>query len=108
MRAVLLRPGEGPQVVDIQYGLEAFQAAVGGYIQAVPGSWSDRYTLYANEEGLLLKLPFNLTWGGHALVGPVLFVGPVDFDGDDTELPEATALALVTDLAQKRGGGHGA
>lgn len=55
-----------------KYTLKDLQQAVGGYIEAVPGS---KARAYCNEEGLLLKLPYNVEASarfGIPLVGDVI------------------------------------
>lgn len=78
--------------------LEDYQAAVDGWIEAVDVP-ALGVTIYANEEGLIRRLPFNprasfLWWyhvpGAHhaMLVGDVIIVGAPDEDGDGTDAPE--------------------
>jgi Domain of unknown function (DUF3846) len=58
--------------------LEELQDAVGGYIEAVPGT---RSRAYCNEEGLLKKLPFNMEASlrfSQKLVGDVVELEPGD------------------------------
>ena len=86
--------------------LEDYQAAVGGWIEAVDVPPLG-ITTYVNEEGLLQKLPFNsratfLWWyelphvrHQTMLVGDAVVVGLPDGDGDSTDIPEAT-LTLLT------------
>lgn len=85
MRALKKNPGEGCKVIEIENDLHALQEAVGGYIEAVPISWS--CCILFDEEGRLKGLPYNMTCGGHDLFGPVLTVG---VDGEDfTDVPQA-------------------
>lgn len=53
--------------------LEAFQEAVGGYIEVV--TFAQGCCLICNEEGRLHHLPYNVTFLGHDFVGTVLVVG---------------------------------
>lgn len=90
--------------------LEDYQAAVGGWIEAVDVPPLG-ITTYVNESGLLLRLPFNaratfLWWyelphvRHHArLVGNAVMVGLPDLDGDSTDIPEST-LALLSGKVQ--------
>jgi len=58
LKVLVFAPGEKPVVQEIDKGLEAMQAVVGGYIECVglaPG-----IDLYCNEEGKLIGLPLNL------------------------------------------------
>lgn len=74
---------------EIENSLGAFQAVVGGYIE---GIFKPDFTIYVNEEGLLMRLPQNERIGEVAdypypLVGNALIVGPADSDGNDTDVP---------------------
>ena len=53
--------------------LEAFQKAVGGYIEAV--TIRDDLVLICNEEGRLLGLDPNVVINGIEFVGPVIVAG---------------------------------
>ena len=78
-------------------GLEPKQEAVGGLIERVWLS-DDRY-MWANEEGLLQKLPINpiaTAIAGQPIVGDVLLVE----DSEDVSLMELTSLAFQ--LHQKK------
>ena len=62
MKVIVVRPFTQPQVEEIENTLEAKQAIVGGYIQAIY-PWEDEIALICNEEGKLLNLPLNrLLW----------------------------------------------
>lgn len=85
--------------------LEDYQAAVGGWIEAVDVP-SLGITIYVNEEGLLRHLPFNprasfLWWyhvpGAHQamLVGNAIIVGAPDEDGDSTDVPQEVVDLLM-------------
>lgn len=90
--------------------LEDYQAAVGGWIEAVD-VLPLGITTYVNEEGLLRQLPFNsratfLWWyelphvrHQAKLVGDAVVVGLPDGDGESTSIPEST-LALLTGKVQ--------
>lgn len=85
--------------------LPMLQQLVGGFIEGigVPGLWS----AYLNEEGKIQQLPRNLAaddmarvlgwagWPHDHLVGPVVFCGPPDRQGDDTNVPHAVVEAAV-------------
>lgn len=68
-------------VLDIEPTLEEFQRLVGGMIEGLPTQHG-----YANEEGLLQGLPYNIrasTICDYDLVGDVVFTGGYDEEGDD-------------------------
>lgn len=68
--AVVKMPGEKPRVEPLfENRLEAFQAAVGGYIETV--TVAEDLVLIVNEEGL----PFNCRVLGRDLVGTIVAVG---------------------------------
>lgn len=73
MKAVRKKPGEAPEIVEVDNTLEALQAQVGGYIQAVP--FATDCALICNEEGKLIPLEANLAFCGDVLFGTVLVVG---------------------------------
>ena len=58
MRVLLIEPEKAPVVTEIDSSLEAMQAAVGGYIQAVY-PFDDPVAVVCNEEGKMLGLPLN-------------------------------------------------
>jgi hypothetical protein len=67
-------PGKEPYVEPLfDNTLEAFQEAVGGYIEAV--TLCADLVLICNEEGRLKKLPYNTTIYGCQFFGTVLAVG---------------------------------
>lgn len=71
---VIKEPGKSPRVEPLfENTLEAFQKAVGGYIETV--TICTDLVLICNEEGRLQKLPYNVTAFGVDFVGTVLAVG---------------------------------
>jgi hypothetical protein len=86
---------------------------VGGWIEAVAGGDAElnaMWVAYVNEEGKLHGLPPNpiaekwmrshgvgLRFDDY-IVGPVVFVGPPDEEGDDTTLRGAVEADLLTYL----------
>ena len=80
-------------------GLKSKQEAVGGLIERVWLS-DDRY-MWANEEGLLQKLPINPIASaivGHHIVGDVLLVE----DSEDVSLMQLTSLAFQLHQQKKK------
>lgn len=73
MRAVRKRPGEMPEICEIENTLAALQAEVGGYIQSV--QFCADSAIIVNEEGKLIPLQPNLAFCGDVLFGTVLVVG---------------------------------
>lgn len=71
---VVKNPGERAYIDPcFENSLEAFQQAVGGYIETV-GFASD-VCVICNENGRLMDLPYNCTFLSEDFVGPILIVG---------------------------------
>lgn len=70
---VVKEPCKEPVFRDIPNTLEAFQEAVGGYIET-DHIFSD-LVIICNEEGLLRGLPYNCQIMGADFVGTILFLG---------------------------------
>ena len=67
-------PGEPPRMEPLfDNDLEAFQQAVGGYIETV--TIAEDTVIICNEEGRLEGLPFNIDIAGVGFVGTILVVG---------------------------------
>lgn len=87
--------------------LEDYQAAVGGWIEAVD-LHDLGVTIYVNEEGLLRQMPFNsrasFLWWYHVpearqttmLVGDAVLIGLPDRKGDSTDVPREVQNRLLT------------
>ena len=72
--AIVKEPGKPARVEPLfENTLQAFQEAVGGYIETV--TLCTDLVLIVNEEGRLRGLPFNTTVCGLDLVGTVMAVG---------------------------------
>lgn len=83
------------QLVTVEADLDTLRGLLdGGWLEGIGG---DGWTAYLDEEGRIKGLPVNrrattlarmLLWGsGEQVVGPVVFLGPVDRNGDETEVP---------------------
>ena len=72
--AIVKEPGK-PAAVEPLFSntLEAFQEAVGGYIETV--TLASDLVIICNEEGRLIGLPFNVEVYGCDFVGPIVVVG---------------------------------
>lgn len=71
---IVKRPGEPPELEPLfENTLEAFQRAVGGYIETV--TFASDAAVICNEEGRLQRLPYNCTLLGVDFFGTVLIVG---------------------------------
>jgi hypothetical protein len=97
----ILIPVEGPVVPITVQSLDDYQSAVGGDIEAL--ELSGGATMYLNDAGKLDGLPLNprATQLSHLMprdwiVGPVLILGPVDGNGDDTDLPDGWPASALS------------
>lgn len=73
IRVILLPVGKPPEVKEIPNTLEAFQRAVGGYIEAVKTTMAGHsYTVIVNEEGRRKELPPNVVCPNGLLVGDIV------------------------------------
>ena len=73
MRAIVIEPGQSPEIRDIGSDLASLQSLVGGYIEYV--SLENDIGFLVNEEGRLLGLPPNgAVYCGDALVGTVVII----------------------------------
>jgi len=95
--AVIVDPDGTVRKAEIEDSLASFQAVVGGYIEAVCGV---NATIYVNEEGLLMGLPYNdaaslyaqrVLGLGVMLHGTALILGPADAEGSDTHVHPSVA-----------------
>lgn len=88
MKAIRKRPGEAPEIIEVDNTLAALQAEVGGYIETV--TIASDAVIICNEEGRILGLPDNCRVCGVDFVGTVLIVGT---KGDEfCDVPEAEFL----------------
>ena len=92
LKAVIVDPDGTVRKADVEDTLAAFQAVVGGYIEPVCGV---NTTIYVNEEGLIMGLPYNdaaslfaqrVLGLGVMLHGTALILGPADGEGNDTHV----------------------
>lgn len=78
--AIRVKPGNEPEIVELDNELETFQKEVGGYIEVIRPFY-DPICVVLNEDGKMLGLPENkkvINKNGRlldVLVGTILFVG---------------------------------
>ena len=88
---VIKEPGQAPKVDPLfDNTLEAFQKAVGGWIETV--TLATDLVLIVNEEGWLRGLPFNVNVCGFNLAGTVIAVG---VNGDEFASLKAANIPAV-------------
>jgi hypothetical protein len=100
LRVLVCEPDKAPEVREIDDTLEAMQAIVGGYIQAIFVNMCKDYVLVCNEEGRLKGLEPNIYIGLDVIVGTCFFCnnGGEDFasldDSDIEALKELLSAGL--------------
>ena len=75
-------------VHEIDPTLETFQDLIGGYIESIT---RENLSAYCDEEGRLKGLALNHFASlvlGVEVCGPVVFMGPVDSEGNETSVPD--------------------
>ena len=88
MKAIRKRPGEEPEIIEVDNTLKALQAEVDGCIETATIA-SDAVVI-CNEEGVLRGMPYNCRFFGVDFVGTVLVVG---CDKDEfCDVPDAEFL----------------
>ena len=88
MKAIYKKPGELPEIIDIENSLEALQEAVGGYIETY--TFCEDACVICDEEGRLKGEMYNTSILGVSFVGPILIVG---VEGEEfADLTEAETL----------------
>lgn len=96
IRVLKVEPGMAPEIETISNTLEALQAAVGGYIEALELDCG--VYLICNENGKFLGLPANRQVCGDMIAGTFLIVG--EADGEFCSLTDADAKYYAKDFAQ--------
>ena len=96
IRVLKFEPGKAPEEVTMPNTLEAFQSAVGGYIETL--GLDSGAVLICNEEGKLMGLPANRQVGGDIIAGAFLIAGSVD--GEFCSLTDEDAARYSREFAQ--------
>lgn len=92
--AIVKDPGKPPRVEPLfDNTLEAFQRAVGGYIETV--TVCSDLVLVVNEEGRIRCLPFNECVCGQPLYGPIV---AVSVKGDEFASLKAKYVPMVMEM----------
>ena len=89
-------PGQAPETVTMPNTLDAFQAAVGGDIEAV--GLDANAILVCNEAGKLIGLPANRELNGDIIAGTFLVVGAEE--GEFCSLSDADAAHYAEKFAE--------
>ncbi len=105
IRIIALRMGELPQVEEIDAGLDAMQAFVGGYIECVQldGDYSNGVDLWCNEEGMFTCKPNRHVtvgdWYSQTINGS-MFIAAHDRHGNTVSLSKARCAEWLEKSAQ--------
>lgn len=97
MKAVLCKPGEDAQVVDLADTLRALQTAVGGPVGTLKlsGGLAGGIMAYVHDEGVLVGLTWNRQLGPRTYVaGPIVALG-FDEEGEDRSLDSGEQLDVL-------------
>ena len=73
IKVFVKNPGQAPHMEIISNTLESLQRIVGGYIETV--TLSSNLVIIVNEEGAINGMPFNCTYCGAHLYGPIIWAG---------------------------------
>lgn len=96
MKAIRKRPGQEPQIIDVENSLEALQLEVDGWIETV--TFAEDACVICNEEGRIQGLPFNLELMGVLFFGTILIVG---VDGENfTDLGDAALERMMREMGE--------
>ena len=91
---IVKRPGEPPELEPLfENTLEAFQRAVGGYIET--GTFASDAAIICNEEGRLQQLPYNCKVLGIDFVGTILITG---IKGDEFASVRGSSIPMLIRL----------
>lgn len=94
MRAIRKRPGQEPQVIDVENSLEALQREVDGWIETV--TFAEDACVICSEEGRIQGEAFNTALLGLLFFGTILIVG---VDGENfTDLGDAGLELMMREL----------
>ena len=92
MKAIVKRPNEKLETIEVGNELEKLQQLVGGYIETIP--YKDNIIILLDEEGKLKDSEDNIVVSKYGmLVGNIIFIGT---EGEDfTSLTEAQIQGIL-------------
>lgn len=93
---LIKEPGKPMRQQKIENRLEAFQEAVGGYIEIVP--ITESILMIVNEEGKMKGLETNFVTVGDVIVGPAVFVGSCGDDFRSLSRKQIEALRFIFEV----------
>ena len=93
MKVLYKKPGEAPEIREVENDLKPLQELVGGYIETVKVG---DVVIICNEEGKLKGLPINFFVNANgyidAIVGPAIFCRSEGFDFTDIKDEDVKAI----------------
>ena len=78
IRGLIIKPRKSPKEVEIENTLESLQSQVEGYIEIIRPINHLGVVLLVNEEGKIMKLPYNRYIQGNLIRGNILVLGEED------------------------------
>lgn len=78
MKAILKKPGQAPEIVEVDNDLKALQEVVGGYIETF--IFATDACVLCDEESRFKDAQFNMNFCRNSFFGNMLFVG---INGDE-------------------------
>ena len=96
IKVITKQPGSVPRSTHISNNLESLQKYVGGYIETV--TLAKDLVVICNEEGRLLRLPFNCEICGKGFCGPIILCGVKDDEFSDIPADFQTMKRLLPGL----------
>lgn len=93
IRVLVKEPGKPSEAREIENTLEAFQAIVGGHIEAL--RIRDDLCCYVNEDGKLLNMRPNFVIGRQYVSKVDIIVGPAVFFRSEEGEDDETSLTLT-------------
>jgi hypothetical protein len=109
---MVIEPSKSPSIRDIN-GSKDLNELVGGWLGAAP--FPPQFSAFINEDGKSLELPVNMlatylcnTLGlglfpGDQINGTMVILGPVDNEGNETDLPSETIDLINKEIANSFG-----
>lgn len=77
MKAILKKPGELPELIEIENDLKEIQKVIGGKIESL--TFAEDACVLCDRDGVIKGLQHNTEFLGNQFVGTILLVG---VDGD--------------------------
>lgn len=73
MKAILKKPGEAPEIIEVDNDRKALSETIGGRLESF--TFATDACILTDEEGVFKDLPFNVELMDNPFYGPILLVG---------------------------------